>query len=291
MTTWNDRLLPFPLLAGWTDDYGEATFQATVPHAVLNNGHSITLTIKYRLTSPTLRELVSSGQAQYVGLIVCTETFNRNTYATNQEDDVQILEAGSYAGKLKLTPYLVATQPLAGFTSPEHAPEIRAIKPAGFDIPAGSILAVGDSTEITLEEGGSPYSVIDLVADDGIDQGSFKVALDDNRIKIHLCREDKNRLETLRSQEERKTEMQAIFFPAIYLHAITEALRNLSETEYADKHWVNTMRSALERRHIPADDEELAENALIYAQKLMENPVGTLLTSFITKGESNESLT
>lgn len=285
MTTWNDRLLPFPLLAGWTDDYGEATFRATVPHAILNNGHSITLTIKYHLTSPVLRELVSEGQAQYVGLIVCTKTFNRNTYATSQEDDVQILEAGNYAGELKLTPYLVATQALAGFASPEHAPEIRAIKPGGFDIPAGSILAVGDSTDIALEEGGSPYSVIDLVADDNIDRGSFKVDLGDNRIKIHLAREDKDRLETLRGQEERKTEMQAVFFPAIYLHAITEALRNLSDPEYLDKHWVNTMRSALARHHIEVEDDELTEGALTYAQRLMENPVGKLLTSFISREE------
>ena len=280
MTTWNDRLLPFPLLAGWTDDYGEATFRATVPHALLNNGHSITLTLKYHLTSSALRELVSRGQAQYVGLLVCTRTFHRSSYATSAEDDVQVLEAGNYSGELKLTPYIVATQPLAGFISPEHAPEIRAIKPEGFDIPAGSILAVGDATDIALEEGGSPYSVIDLVADDNIDRGSFKVVLDDNRIKIHLAREDKDRLETLRNQEERKGEMQAIFFPAIYLHAITEALRNLAEPDYVEKHWVNTLRSALARHHIAAEGEELAENALSYAQTLMENPVGKLLTSF-----------
>ena len=284
MTTWNDRLLPFPLLAGWTDDYGEAIFRATVPHAVLNNGHSITLTIKYQLTSPTLRELVSSGRAQYVGLLVCTRTFHRNSYATSAEDDVQVLEAGNYSGELKLTPYIVATQPLVGFISPEHAPEIREIKPDGFDIPAGSILAVGDATDIALEEGGSPYSVIDLVAADNIERGSFKVDLYDNRIKIYLAREDKDRLETLRNQEERKTEMQAIFFPAIYLHAITEALRNLAEPEFADKHWANTMRSALARHHIEVD-ENLAEKALSYAQELMENPVGKLLTSIVGSRE------
>lgn len=273
-------MLPFPLLAGWTDDYGEATFRATVPHAVLNNGHSITLTIKYQLTSDTLRELVAGGRAQYVGLMVCTRTFHRSAYATSEEDDVQVLEAGNYSGELKLTPYIVATEPLIGFISPEHAPEIRAIKPEGFDIPAGSILAVGDATDITLEEGGSPYSVIDLVADDNIERGSFKVVLDDNRIKIHLLPEDKDRLETLRNQEERKTEMRAIFFPAIYLHAITEALRNLREPEFRDKHWVITLRSVMARHHIDVDNVDLAEDALSYAQKLMENPVGKLLSSF-----------
>ena len=280
---WNDRMLPYPLLAPWTDDYGDATFLATVPHVVLNNGESINLTIKYHLTSKSLRELVSKGEAQYVGLIVCAKTFSRDTYATSQEDDLQILDASHYTGEVKLTPYIAATQRIDGFTSGEHAEEIRSIKPEGFDIPPGSILAVGDSTDITLEEGGSPYSVIDLVADRNVPKGSFKVALDDNRIKIHVAPDDKNRLEALRQQQERKTEMQAVFSPAVYLHAVTESLRNLSG--YSDKHWAHTMRRALERHNITVEDDELADNALTYAQTLMENPIGTLLTAFVGKEE------
>ena len=85
MTTWNDRLLPHPLLAPWNDDYTDAAFTAQVPHAVLNNGQQINLTVKYHLTSPALRGLLAEGKARYVGLIACAKTFNRNSYATDQE--------------------------------------------------------------------------------------------------------------------------------------------------------------------------------------------------------------
>ena len=283
MTIWNDRLLPYPLLAPWTDDYGEAVFLASVPHAVINNGVSINVTIKYHLTSPKLQELVANGQAQYVAVIVCEKTFHRNTYATNQEDDLQILDAGDYNSELKLTPYIVSTQPIENFTSREHIEEIRDIKPEGFDIPAGAILAVGNSANIKLDEGGSPYSVIDLVADRNIEDGTFKVVLDDNRIKIHLSESDKNLLETLRQQEERKTDMQAIFFPAVYLHAVTEALRKLPDPQ--GMYWESTMRRALEKHNITVDDEELVDKAHIYAQVLMEKPIGTLLTVLASKEE------
>lgn len=283
MTTWNDRLIPYPLLAPWTDDYGDAVFSVTIPHAILNNGENINLTIKYHLTSNTLRELVSNGQAQYVGLIVCPKTFTRNTYPTNQEDNLQRLDASQYADDLKLTPYIVATQRIEGLKSEEYAEEIKIIKPEGFDIAPGSILAVGDSTEITLEEGGSPYSVIDLIADTSVNKGLFKVSLDDNRIKIHLAPDDKNQMEALRQQEERASEIKAVFFPAVYLHAVTEALRNLSYP--GDKHWEHTIQKALERRNITVDLEILHEDALTYAQKLMENPLGTLLTAFVGKEE------
>lgn len=283
MTVWNDRLLPYPLLAPWTDDYGEAVFLASVPHAVINNGANINVTIKYHSTSQTLQELVSNGQAEYASVIVCEKTFTRNTYVTNQEDDLQILNAGDYNSEMKLTPYIVSTQQIDKFVSSEHIEEIRNIKPEGFDIPAGSILAVGDSTDIRLDEGGSPYSVIDLVADHNITSGTFKVILDDNRIKIHLSVDDKNRLETLRQQQEIKTDVQAIFFPAVYLHAVTEALRNLQN--YKGTHWELTMRRALEHHNITVEDDELVENAYFHAQVLMKKPIGTLLTVYTSKEE------
>ena len=276
MTTWNDRLLPHPLLAPWNDDYTDATFNAQVPHAVLNNGERINLTVKYHLTSQALRELVANGKAQYVGLIACAKTFNRNSYATDQEDELYILDAADYAEELKLTPYVVAAQRIEGFIAPEHNEEIRQLKPDGFDIPEGSILAVGNSTDVTLKEGGSPVSVIDLVSDPNIDVGTFKVELDDNRLKVHMAPPDKSRTEALRMHGQNSREM-AILFPSIYLHAITEALRNMHG--HPHRRWAQTMQKALERNGVDVDEDELQINALTYAQTLMEKPVGTLMTA------------
>ena len=274
MTTWNDRLLPYPLLAPWTDDYPEASFTAQVPHAVINNGKQINLTIKYHLTSQSLRELISAGKAQFVSVVACAKTFNRNSFACDNEDDLCILSAEEFSEELKLTPYLVARQPLEGFKSPEFAEEITWIRPGGFNIAEGSILAVGNSTEIELEEGGSPFAVIDLVADVRVDNGTFRLDLDDNRIKVYMAPVDKAQIEALRQHGEQSWEM-AVLFPSIYLHAISEALRNLAY--YPENRWARTMRRALERHNIIVDDDELRENALTHAQTLMERPVGTLI--------------
>ena len=283
MTTWNDRLLPHPLLAPWTDDYPEASFTAQVPHAVINNGEQLNLTIKYHLTSQSLRELVSVGKAQYVSVVACPKTFNRNSYPCDHEDDLCILDAHDYSEELRLTPYVVAKKPIDGFTSAELAEEITQIKPDGFHIPVGSILAVGHSTEIELEEGGSPFAVIDLVEDPMVDQGTFTVELDDNRIKVYMAPNDKARIEALRQHGQHSWEM-AVLFPSIYLHAVAEALRNLAE--YPESRWCRTMRRALERHNIIADDEQLKSNALTYAQTLMEKPVGTLMTALNREEDS-----
>ena len=281
MTMWNDRHMPYPLLAPWTDDYGDAAFVGHVPHAMLNNGKEISLTIKYHLTSQSLRELISNGSARYISVIACPSTFSRmSTSLIGQEDDLHVLVSSNYSKELIFTPYVVSTDRIEGFTSNEHAEEIRYIKPQGFNIPPSSRLAIGASTSITLEAGGSPYSVIDLVNDSNADGGSFKVDLNDNRIKIYVAPEDKDRIEALRQQVASSMENAALF-PSIYLHAVVEALRNLSE--YSDRQWTRTMRDALDRHDIGVDDEELKDNALVYAQTLMEKPVGRLLTAFTNR--------
>ena len=63
MTTWNNRHLPYPLLAPWTDDYRDGIFSGNVPHVMLNNGKEISLTIKYHLTSQYLKDLIADGTA------------------------------------------------------------------------------------------------------------------------------------------------------------------------------------------------------------------------------------
>ena len=117
MTTWNSRQLPYPLLSPWTDDYGDKTFSAVVPHAVLNNGRTISLTIKYHLTSQSLLDLVSTGKAYYVALLSCSKTSMRFAYSSTHDEDVEVLNAGDYSQSIRLRPYLVTTQSIDGFIS------------------------------------------------------------------------------------------------------------------------------------------------------------------------------
>ena len=48
---------------------------------------------------------------------------------------------------------------------------------------------------------------------------------------------------------------------------------------------MRSIRRALEGKGISMDDEILRDNALTYAQELMNKPVGTLLTAFANQEE------
>ena len=60
MTTWHQRMLPYPLLAPWADDYEGSSFGIDVPEAILNNGHQVKVDLVFRLQSNTLRGLIEN---------------------------------------------------------------------------------------------------------------------------------------------------------------------------------------------------------------------------------------
>lgn len=273
MSTWHRRMFPYPLLAPWTDDYDEnSDFAADVPAAVLNNGRQIKVGIAFRLLSAALHRLIDNGKAGYAVDISCPRTFVGTTHMT-EEHQTLVLDAGDYDEELKLTPYVVSKGEIEGFRSAEHAPEWRAHRPGGFNVPAAGILAVGDATRITLEDS-AVNSVIDLVSNPGVPDGSFTVELDDDRIKIHVPEAEKARIEAVRN---RRTSVEfAALYPGLYLHAVVEAIRNLPD--HGSTRWAFTIRSALDRTgHGNVDNEVLQSDALRFAQILMDQPVGGFL--------------
>ena len=275
--SWNDRQLPYPVLTPWNDDYGDRAYVASMPTAVLGNGTELRLTIKHHCTSNYLRGLIKEGKASYCVLVVCTRTSTREAWETRQEDDLQVVDANQYAEELLISPYIVSKAAIPGFTSAEHAGEFRRLRPDGFLVPPSSILAVGEASKIAIDPSGSPFSVIDLVQAKGVERGVFIVDLDEERIKIHLHEEDKHRIEALRKHERTSGEV-VMLFSSVYLHAVVEGLRKIAS--HSDVRWVRAFRDALERKGVTVDDEEISNNALEYAQVIMDKPVGDTLRAF-----------
>ena len=283
MTTWYQRMLPYPLLAPWTEDYERCSFGVDVPEAVLNNGLQVKVDLVFRLYSETLRGLIEKEEAMYAVEVSCTRTFVRSTHVTSERDTL-LLDAGDYDEEILITPYVVSTGALEEFRSSEHASEWRDHRPEGFSVPPTGILAVGNNTRIILEDSGVS-SVIDLIANPNVSEGTFDIQLDDERIKIHVPFAEKEKIEAVRTRRGSSVEFAALF-PGLYLHAVAEGLRNLSE--HGNTRWAFTMRNALDRSgHGGVDTELLSDDALKYAQDLMEQPVGVFLTAAMNPEEEN----
>lgn len=278
MPGWNTRQMPHPLLAPWTDDYDEdSEFGATVPAAVLTASGTINIHIQYHLASPTLADLIDQGKATYTVLIACAHTFTRETFATGYPEQHLALPASNYADTLLITPHVCAEKQIADFISPEHSLEYKQIRPQGFVIAPATILAIGETTGVQLQSNGNPYSVIDLVGDEHTATGKFTVSLDEDRIKIHLSPKDRIAIDSYRNKGAYSPEFVSMF-SGIYLHAVTEAIRNLPERP--TKTWQRTIQGSLQKHGIDDDDGLMRNDALAHAQTIMGNPIGHLLTVF-----------
>ena len=281
MSRWNSRYIPYPLLAPWTDDYLEGIkFGVEIPHSTWDDHDNLNLTIRYELTSEYIRELIADRKAKYLAIIECNQTFRRLALSpsANEYEDVFVEPAADFSDSLSLVPYVVSTCELDSFLSDEHAPEIRDLNPQGFRVGAWSMLARGAEQRIELDSNSNPNSVIDLVGNSNVDDGEFNIDLNDNHIKIYVSHKDYPVIDAFRNHKTAIEPERASLVPSLYMYAVVEALRHLPD--HQDRQWHYTIRSALETQGIGADDEELSDNAIKYAQMLMENPVGTMLKSF-----------
>ena len=119
--------------------------------------------------------------------------------------------------------------------------------------------------------------MIDLVAMDKIPDGQFTIELDDNRIKIQVSPDHMDQIKLSR-RSNRNHPRNLSLFSIYYQAALREAIGHLPE--YTDRQWSTTLAKALERKGIELDPQDPHSRALEYAQVMLSNPAGELLTSF-----------
>ena len=276
MAKWNSRLFPYPLLARWTDDYGERDFSVKLVGTLTSN-RKINLGMEFRNDSQFLRSLVDGKKAQYALVVTCGATAARKVITSPFPDQVVAeLEADEYMNELSSTPYIVSTEELTGFTNEEHAVEFREAVPDGFTVPEGGILGVGVEVRTSIETETNAASVIDLVGNDKIPDGQMMVDLDKQRIKIALSPDDKALVEALRQKSPSGKE-RTMLFSSIYLPAVVEAIRNLNGYPSSEYRWMTVLKNALGKHDIDVESDSLADDAFVHAQKILESPIGRAL--------------
>lgn len=275
---WNNRNFPYPLLSPVNDDYQQGVeFHAEIPENAETDGKTILLKIAYQNTSSILNYLITHGKAHYCLLIECVATKQRSRCTGSDTYQSHQIPAKEYAGSFTATPYIIATEPISGFTSPEHNPEYSEIKPSGFNLPVGAILAVSHSHQISLIPSGSPYSIIDIVTDPNIAENLPPIVeTDHDRIRIRISLRRKAQVEAIRQHRNNPHHPHVRgLFSSLYVPAITTGISRLAESTNS---WTHSLRQMLESKGISLD--KAAEDPVYCAQILMDDPAGQFIQTF-----------
>lgn len=270
------KTFPYPVLRPYSDDYVDGEFQATTEFAI--DETLISVKCSYQTSSIELLRLVELGHAKFASIISCRETYFRRTFLSDNESLITELPFDAVRGEVLTESYIVATRDIKGYSSPDINPEFGQKR---FDFAAGQILAQDDTTVVYIDrELFQPVSVVlELVSNESLPAGDWRVDLDQNHIQIQVHPSMKESIDNSRSSAQCKSVlMNSIYFGAV-VHAI-QALKD-EDTE-SDLRWVQVFERQIHNSGLSI----VADDSYVIAQRLMKSPLNLLNTYFFTRVEN-----
>ena len=183
---------------------------------------------------------------------------------------------------MDLLPFITATDRITNMISEEQDPEFLLVRPDGFTVEPGMILAIGNIHEIDIAEVANATSVVDIQPKYDIEPGEVRLDFAQPHIMVYVSAEDHTRI--LDATNDARASRRQSLWPSLYLNVITEGIRSLPD--YQEFAWARAFEGALRRSGFdPEDEESLRREAFTYAQRIIfeekkRYPLGMMLDSF-----------
>ena len=256
-----------PVLRPGGFDYSEkCTFSMSICESKRTAEGRVQISATLDLESRTLNRLIEERKAKFLVMIQCKRTYYRRTADFDSPAAALDIPTGDLAGALRLTPYVVSTEDLDGLDSDEHADEIRDMQ-GRERIPRGSVLAVGASHEVEMEEIGAIQSAIKIQSNEQVDEGRYAINIVEDFVVIELG--PKTYADVARLRER----LRELLYPSIYQAAIEHAIRKMDDEP--DRKWAKALKKTLVEHKI--GEEKIAENPNYCAQVILDNPLGQMV--------------
>ena len=256
-----------PVLRPGGFDYAEGcSFEMTVEDSKRSAEGMVCISATLNLASDTLNKLIEERRGKFLVMTQCARTYYRRAVSFDGPDISLEIPAGNLAGTLRLTPYVVASNDLDWLDSSEHADEINDAGSRN-QIPKGSVLAVGASYEVEMDEIGTIRSAIKIQRNGLVDEGKYTINTVEDFVVIELGPR------TYANVAQMRERLRELLYPSIYQAAIEYAIRKMDD-ESARK-WAKALRKTLDDNKIT--DKEIAENPNYCAQIILDNPLGQMI--------------
>ena len=274
------KSFPHPVLREGSSDYEGVEFQVSVDLERTEQTTAVALEAVFDLSDPDLLELVRREKAEYALLVVSPYTRLRKELRSGSDTLKETFEDGELGGEVELRPFLLATADIPGFQA-EHWNRDYAGR--RFNIRSGAVLATDTPYRswVDVEDEGPIGSMFQLAVDEALEEGTWDVGLDSDRIQILVTSSDSKLLEMVRAKAKTASDwsylMNGLYLPAL-IYALAEAGRSDAERTYGDRRWYSSLQVRLEQIEAPSlESSETADRARD-AQRLLGLPFSELLS-------------
>lgn len=270
------KLYPYPVLAYYSDDYKDGSFDTTID--VRGEGYNIRVDFISTLTNEGLKNLISEGKAKYTYHLECPQTGYRQVLTTVKVSESILIPDNRVNGRLFICPFVVATQNIEGYTNPSFHDDYTG---ATFDIEAGCVIAVGKQVTATIsketEDLANTPSIFSIIrnADPLVTQ--MIIGIDSQKIIVKLPLNDYYSYKQLRKAPITQPVLNAITIIPALTYTLEELKgRTIDEREeLSDYGWYRTVRKTLLTKFdcdVESDDFT-QQNMIVLAQRLINDPL------------------
>lgn len=260
---------PHPVLAPWSEDIADASFDTRIVFQLDQAANQVTVRCDVTLDHPDIRSLIESGLATFGCFIKCRDTGLRRLQPLGFPSGSQQFASGALIGRVQLRPMVWSTRQIAGYDPAGAHPEFE----GGMDIDAGQILALDDEQVIEVTRPPLPplESIFEIRSSDEVPDGGFELDTTSDRITVLMPEATYRLVQDLRNADEGT---RAVLMNALYVPVIMEVLDQLrdGEEQFEQYRWLHPFRARCEAAGV-----DLAKpNLLNDAQRLLLQPFASL---------------
>lgn len=257
-------LMPHPVLRPEGSDYGDGdSFSMTASARRVDQ--DVVVEASFNLSCRALDDMIKSGSAKFFVLAKCQSTYYRKSESSNTPVLTLSISFADLQKTLTLSPYIIASKDIPWFATGDKA-DLDNVQ--GDPIPSGSILAVGETSQIKLGKVGTLQSTIKLSPNPAIDEGIYLVNSRDEFVVVEMGPK------TFRAVSSMRQRAAALLYPSIYQAAVEFAIREMAEHEQSM--WAQALQKTLADHKIEVNDD-LAKQAHKHAQTLLNKPLDKMV--------------
>ena len=269
------KAFPYPVLRPESDDYLDGEFQTTVEFTITEE--NIKASISYALSAEAITNEIAKGNAEYVCMISCRDTYFQKIISSSEKEIEINFEIGALRGEVRVNPYVVVKKYISTYISNDINPEFG---PGPFHFVEGEVLAQDEAQIFYIDRDlfRPVTSVFDLVQKAELADGIWKVGFEEEHIQIEVSPKMKETIDDARNDQKKRI----VLLNSIYFAAVMQAIQKLKDNyeDFEGKKWAEVIRRQAHNKGV-----NLADDAYLIAEHLMQQPV-TLLDAYVFKGEN-----
>lgn len=284
------KLYPYPVLASYSDDYKNATFETNIE--MVKDGYNARIDFVSSLTSNTIKELIRTGKASYVYHLECAQTGFRHVIITQNVEERYPIDKRLVCGKLQVCTFVVAREDLHSYTSSELHEDYMG---QSFEIEAGCVLAVGTQIDFTIfkeiDDIANLPSIFSIIKNADESAKEMLVDYECKRILIKLPFNDFFTYKQLSKSPKTLPILNAITVVPALSCVLGEIKRRPPEArcELDGRSWYRTLKKVLLNKFefdIESETFDDKFDSLELAQKLINSPIPDAFKALI-EGDDN----